>query len=208
MLSYRTGSPLLFAKVTRDKGKYQIHYSDPVWPNCNEPMEKEIARLMHTMLSYLEESIKEKPGEWMWLHNRFKQQTPDLIKRSFRQESICMVLPEDKVLFDSLLPHLPTLRKIYRLEFFTLFVPKQYQEALAFDGEIIPYDKIDEVLVRDFRFKLVFNFHGDKRISKHFLSHSAFFAPTLADFMKEAGMTSLEKMDFSSLFERAILHAK
>jgi KDO2-lipid IV(A) lauroyltransferase len=88
ILSYRTNSPLIVATTHRQQGKYLIHYSDPIWPRLDNSLESESERLMKTALSLLEESIKKSPGEWLWQHNRWKQQTLKRVKRRFRQETL------------------------------------------------------------------------------------------------------------------------
>ncbi|MFI5334441.1 MAG: lysophospholipid acyltransferase family protein [Chlamydiales bacterium] len=40
ILSYRTGRPIFVATTRRERGKYLITYSEPIWPDENQPMEK------------------------------------------------------------------------------------------------------------------------------------------------------------------------
>lgn len=202
ILSYRTGAPIIVATTKRGKDKYYIHYSDPIYPNNEEPMEKEIDRMMRKSLKLLEESISMAPGEWLWQHNRWKQQTLDKIKRPFRYESICIVLPEEKELFDEIAPHLATFRELYPYEFITLRVPQHYNAALP-DAEIIPYSSEKDLLVKDYRFKLIFNFSKYKKVREHFLNLSAFTVADLEDLKKLAGTHK----NFSELLQKAITHA-
>jgi Kdo2-lipid IVA lauroyltransferase/acyltransferase len=197
ILSYRTGCPIIVATTKRKKCKYYIHYSHPIWPNLH--------RLMTETLSLLEKSIKEEPGQWMWQHNRWKQQTPNLVRPPYRQESICIIMPQEKLLFDLIVEHLPTLRKIYPHEFFTFIVPEEFKEAEALKKEeVILYQTLEDILISDYRFKLVFNFHGDPIIRSHFLSLSAFDVVTLKDLENAVGPTS----NLSELFKQALLYAK
>ena len=51
--------------------------------------------MMNESLTILQESIKESPGEWLWQHNRWKQQTPQILYKRFRKDCICIILPDD-----------------------------------------------------------------------------------------------------------------
>lgn len=201
ILSYRTGAPIIVATTKRKKDKYYIHYSDPIFPNSAEPMEKEVDRMMRKSLGLLEASIAQSPGEWLWQHNRWKQQTLDKIKRPFRYESICIILPEEKDLFEEIKSHLATFREIYPYEFITLRVPQNFDASLP-NAEIIPYSSEKELLVTDYRFKLIFNFSKYTQVRKHFLRLSAFTVVNLEDLKKLAGKST----SFSELLQKAICH--
>ncbi len=198
LLSYRTGAPIITATTQRVDGKYRIHYSAPIYPNQEAPQAEEIDRMMRQALAYLEEDIVNHPDQWLWQHNRWKQQTPDRLKRAFRQESIYIVLPDDPELF----AHLHTLRTIYPHEFITLMVPEQCKSAVHLEGaEILTYRTLPETLLRDYRFKLVFDFAGYKQLHRHFLNLSAFNVFTLEDLKKLAP----EAKNTSDLFTTALM---
>jgi KDO2-lipid IV(A) lauroyltransferase len=165
VLSHRTGSPI-------KEGKYTIHYSDPIWPNSDAPMDQEVDRLMKASLSLLERKISEEPGQWLWSHNRWKQQTPEKLKHRFRHETILIILPRPTRELD---PLLLAFREIYPREFLTVYVPKERLQDVQLEGaEIVPYSVEEDLFKRDFRFKLVFNFTGIKRIKPHFQKLAAF----------------------------------
>jgi KDO2-lipid IV(A) lauroyltransferase len=186
ILSHRTGSPIIVATTQRRDGKYWIHYSDPIWPDSEAPAEGEVDRLMRASLSALEEKIAQDPGQWLWSHNRWKQQTPERLKRAFRHESILIVLPEEKQELDALLPHLKTFREIYPREFITLYAPKDSAGDVSLEeGEIVPYSRKEELFKRDYRFKLVFNFSNVSSLKRHFLKLSAFQVVSLHDLRGE-----------------------
>jgi Kdo2-lipid IVA lauroyltransferase/acyltransferase len=182
LLSHRTGAPIIVATTKRVGGKYQIHYSAPIWPNKEASKDEEIDRLMKTSLKLLEDSIAENPGEWLWSHNRWKQQTPDKLKKRFRHESILILLPQEKEALSALLPHLSTFRTLYPLEFITIYAPKEsLKEVQLEDAEILPYSSESDLLKNDYRFKLVFNFTSFTKIKPHFLGLSAFTVVSLQD---------------------------
>ncbi len=206
LLSHRTGCPIIVATTKRTQGRYVIHYSDPIWPNDDAPMEQEIDRLMRQSLSLLEQGIRENPGQWLWVHNRWKLQSLDVIKRPFRHESIALFLPEDRVQFMDILSHLPTLRSIYSQESITLFAPRNFTPISSLKNvEVVPYDNHSDLLVNDYRFKLIFNFSGLAEIASHFKTQGAFTVVDAAELKKRAGLHSSN--DLSEILKKAICHA-
>ncbi len=189
ILSHRTGSPIMVATTRRRNGKYEIRYSDPIFPNSDAPMEEEIDRLMKASLAKLEKTIHEEPGQWLWSHNRWKQQTPDKLEKAFRHESILIILPQDKKELDSILPHLSTFREIYPHEFLTVYAPLKYINCVHLEeAEILPYTEQKHLFKRDYRFKLVFNFTKHKKIRPHFKKLAAFNVVSLSDLQKLSGI--------------------
>lgn len=187
LLAYKTRSPLFFAATKRVSGGYRIHYSAPIWPDWEKPMEEEVPHLMDQLLRLLEKSVKEEPGQWLWQHNRWKQQTPQILYKRFRQDCICLILPKDPNDFEEIQPHLSTFKQIYSRNFVSLFVPTIHRDKSLIDcDEIIYYDDIKETLREDFRFKLVFNFTSYKPIHRHYLKQSAFEVISLESLRKSA----------------------
>ena len=175
LLAYRTQCPVLFAGIHRTATGYKIRYSDPIWPNSDAPMDEEVNRIMGTLLSTLQDYIKERPGEWLWQHNRWKQQTPRNIYKRYRHDSLAVILPQDPDQFNALLPHLPTLKLIYPLDHLVLLVPETYRDIpLIENDETIYYANLSETLRDDLRFKLVFNFTDYAPIRRHYEKLAAF----------------------------------
>jgi len=173
LLAYKAECPIIFASTKREPFGYRIHYSDPIWPDTQRPMAEEVVRIMDHLLTLLQESIRKTPDEWLWQHNRWKQQTPRLLFKRFRQDCVCLVLPEEKSLFQELLPHLHTFKKIYPLAFLSLMIPSAFQQIPLIEAdEKIYYKNPQEMLRKDYRFKLVFNL-SSKKLTKHYKSLSA-----------------------------------
>ena len=203
LLAHRTGSPIIFASTRRSEGKYIIHYSEPIWPDKQAPAEQEIDRMMRRCLHLLEESIKQEPSQWLWSHNRWKQQTPHRIKRPFRQECLCIILPEHKIALANIQPHLQTFRDIYPLEFITCKVPQALAEHVVWDEvEIETYKHADELLNGDFRFKLVFDFTSSSKVRTHFHKLSAF---AVVDMQKLCKANPGDHL--TDILHKALLHA-
>lgn len=207
LLAYKTQCPLIFAATRRVKGGYRIHYSDPIWPDITQPAEQEVVRMMNELLTLLQESIKKSPGEWLWQHNRWKQQTPKILYKRFRQDCICVILPDDPIFFETLQTHLPTLKKIYPLAFLSLLAPEKYRGLPLIEAdETIYYRSPKETLLQDYRFKLVFNFTEDQNIHRHYQKLSAFEvlnAKTLKELAKPHLAESM-KDNWSEIFKRAL----
>jgi len=178
LLAYKTNTPILVATTKRIRGKYHIHYSEPIFPKTDQLKEKEVQRLMSETLQIFQESIKENPEEWLWCHNRWKQQTLDEIKRPYRQDSVACILPEDVALIEKL----PLLRKLYPREHIALFVPKSLQSKISLNAEIYPYTNLEEVFQEDLRFKLIVNFTKNFAIESHYKKLSALHTLHLNSF--------------------------
>jgi len=206
ILSHRTGSPIIVATTRRANGRYIIHYSDPIWPDRDAPMEQETDRMMRQCLSVLEESIRQIPEQWLWVHNRWKLQPLNVIKRPFRHESIAIFFPQDRVSFIDLLSHLPTFRSIYPQESFTLFVPSQLCDLVAVKNmEVVPYDNFSDLLVTDYRFKLIFNFSECSEIKPHFKKQAAFTIVDLNELKSRS--QGLCSNNLSDILKKAVCHA-
>lgn len=174
LFAYKTNSPIVVMSITRVATKYEITYSDPIFPNTQAPLEREIPRLMHLTLSLFEKSILKNPDQWLWLHNRWKQETPAHLYYRFCMDTLLVILPrgEDFVKYDRLIP---LIEEIYPKAFLSLLIPSECDIAnYSSRWEVHKYANEKEMLLEDYRFKLVFNFSSFYRIKKHFLQYSAF----------------------------------
>ncbi len=157
LLSSRTGCPVMIATTKREYGRYTIHYSDPILPT-EDPHTQ-----MRQVLAVFEASIKERPHEWLWIHNRWKQQQPGKIYKKFRHDAIAFIFPDNATAEASI----AQLRSLYPLEQITAFVPS------AFDSRDIEVKTYDELFATDYRFKLLVDFTQNLEAQKHFSKLSA-----------------------------------
>lgn len=203
MLAYKMECPIIVATTRRIQGRYSIHYSDPIYPMPKEPIDQEVKRLMMDALRILEESIQERPGEWLWQHNRWKQQTLDRLKKPFRHDALAVILPDEKELFENLLGHLSTFREIYPTEFIEFFIPEIFAYKVKLpDVELQIYETVDDLMVEDFRPKLIFNFSKYKKANSHFRFLSALSIVNLHDLQHMSGV----KDNLSEMLKKACLH--
>lgn len=202
LLAYKTNSPIIFSKTTRIKSGFSVHHSEPIWPNLNEPVENEVVRMMDQLMILLQESIKKSPGEWFWQHNRWKQQTMRNIYKRYRQDCICLILPEN---LEPLLPHLHKLKEIYDGAFFTLLVPEKHRDKkLIAADEVIYYKQVEETLLKDYRFKLIFNFSGHVAPHDHYMNLSAFYVLDEKKLEELAKEHIKPEHNLSQIIERAL----
>lgn len=207
LLSYKTNCPIIVATTKREEGKYFINYSDPIWPNQEKSIESEVQRLMNESLDLLQKSIKERPHEWLWQHNRWKQQTPKAIYKRFRHDCICIILPKEAFEFELIQKHLPILKAIYNRDFIFILCPKKYKDTPLIEcDEVIYYQNYEDTLLNDYRFKLIYNFTSYKKINSHFLKLSAFEVFTINKLKKLASKKLNNALldDLSKVFEIAI----
>lgn len=175
LLAYKTGVPLVVGSTKRVHGRYVVSGSDPIWPNLNLPIKDEIPRMMDVAMHQLESSIKERPEQWMWVHDRWKQQGIDHVKRKYRYGFILVVLPPN---IEPFLPTISLLKLIYPRSFLTFFVPKGAALPTT-DAEMWTYEKKSDLFVRDWRFQLVLDLYGIEKLRSHFLKLGAFKVLTL-----------------------------
>jgi KDO2-lipid IV(A) lauroyltransferase len=203
LLAYKTNCPIIFAATRRVRGGYRIRYSDPIWPDLTQPAETEVIAMMNRVLTLLQESIQLSPGEWLWQHNRWKQQNTHNLYKRFRQDCICLILPDQGL--EELLPHLPTLKLIYPLVFLFLLVPAKYRgQPLIEADEVIYYTDPKQMLRDDFRFKLIFNFTDNKDVDAHYEKLSAFEVLDIPKLKELAAQHSQPHHNLSDIFKRAL----
>jgi KDO2-lipid IV(A) lauroyltransferase len=181
LLAYKTGSPLVVGTTQRLSGHYYIKGSSPIWPNLNLPIKDEIPRMMDEAMRHLEKSLSKNPEQWMWIHDRWKQQGIDHVKRKYRYGFVLITLPKNTLPF---LEIIPLLRRIYPKSFLTFYVPKGCKIPLK-ECSVKEYEKEDDLFVRDWRFQLVIDFYNSKNLRTHFLKLGAFRALSLDDMPKK-----------------------
>lgn len=170
LLAYRTNSPIVVGKTRRVGNKYIVEASPPIWPDLTKPRQEEVVRLMDCAMGYLEQSIQETPGQWLWQHDRWKQQGIDHVKRKYRFGFVLIILPPDP---SDYLKLLPIFREIYPRAFLTFFVPPKTEIPLP-GCEVSTYTTEKELFVRDYRYQIVLDFYDSARLRRHYRKLGAF----------------------------------
>jgi len=77
MLSLRYKVPIIPAMFERVSGtKFAIHIDKPIDFDPTGDLHTDIAALTTKVNKVLEDGIRARPGQWLWLHNRWKDQPP------------------------------------------------------------------------------------------------------------------------------------
>jgi Kdo2-lipid IVA lauroyltransferase/acyltransferase len=65
--------PIVVVACCRTKGaKYEGFVCDPIWPGNYESEKAEIFRITREMTIHMESIIRKYPGQYLWMHNRWK----------------------------------------------------------------------------------------------------------------------------------------
>ena len=77
-LAVRTNTPLVgfFAPWSQEKGKYLLITEPPIFPECTGDEEADVRRLTIEMTRRVENQIRQFPGQWLWIHKRWKTRPP------------------------------------------------------------------------------------------------------------------------------------
>ena len=138
----------MVATIRREKGKYIIHYSDPIEPFGD------IEAQMKQVLKLFQDSIKAHPSQWLWIHNKWKQQPPGRLKKGFRYDSVALIFGDNP----EALEWIPKIRDLYPREQLTAFVPPSVN--ITAPCEVLHYTT--NPFENDYRFKLVVNFTNNR----------------------------------------------
>src|SRR6185503_12107515 len=77
-LALRTNAPLLpvFAPWSKEKKKYLLTVTPPLVPESTGDEEADIRRLTTDLALRIENQIRQHPGQWLWVHKRWKTRPP------------------------------------------------------------------------------------------------------------------------------------
>jgi KDO2-lipid IV(A) lauroyltransferase len=207
MLSYRSNRPIIVATTLRQNGKYIITYSEPIWPDTTKSMEEEIPRLMKESLAILEKSIIEHPDQWMWQHNRWKQQLPGKLPRSLRHDSLCVIFSKEQPNIQNIPAMISSLRQLYPNESITFMMPCDYKDQIVtHDEDVLYYVSEREYLLDDLRFKLVIDLTNNPKVKKHYLKRSAFTVISLRDILNNSSYSAFNTLQ--DLLKQTSTHAR
>ena len=77
-LALRTNTPLIpfFAPWSEEKGKYLLIVEPPIPAECTGDEEADVRRVTMEVTRRVENQIRQYPGQWLWIHKRWKTRPP------------------------------------------------------------------------------------------------------------------------------------
>ena len=77
-LAVRTNTPLVpvFCPWSYEKGKYLLIVDEPIQVNPTGNEEADVRRITIEMTRQIENRIRQYPGQWLWIHKRWKTRPP------------------------------------------------------------------------------------------------------------------------------------
>jgi KDO2-lipid IV(A) lauroyltransferase len=77
-LALRTNTPIIpfFAPWSEEKGKYLLIVGPPVSFERTDDEDENVRRLTVSLTQRLEDQIRRYPGQWLWIHKRWKTRPP------------------------------------------------------------------------------------------------------------------------------------
>lgn len=77
-LALRTNAPLVpvFAPWSEEKKKYLLNVTPPLEPESTGDEDADIRRLTSNLALRIENEIRKYPGQWLWVHKRWKTRPP------------------------------------------------------------------------------------------------------------------------------------
>jgi len=77
-LAVRTNTPLVpvFAPWSAEKRKYLLIVEPPIPPECTGDEETDVRQLTMKLTERIENRIRQYPGQWLWIHKRWKTRPP------------------------------------------------------------------------------------------------------------------------------------
>ena len=199
LMAYRANAPIFAVSTCRLKGgKYEFTLSDPIWPDTTKPLKSEVTRLMDEVMKQLEDAVRKTPGQWLWQHKRWKQEGYNYIIHEYKADSILIVLPEDEKVFNWILEGAWGFEQIYTRSFLTFMIPEKYQDKWNSKHETITYKNFKDILIRDYRFQLIYDLTNQPKIERHFLKLGAHKTYSLKELIRRS--SGFSQVDLSPDF--------
>jgi KDO2-lipid IV(A) lauroyltransferase len=85
VMSLRTGTPILPIYCVRmPDDSHRIVLDEPIIPVSTDDYDQEVRRIMSEINRSIESIVRQYPGQWLWLHDRWRN-VPELIAREAAQ---------------------------------------------------------------------------------------------------------------------------
>lgn len=194
LLAYRTGAPIVFASTRREGKGFVITVSAPIFPDTTQPIKEEIPRLMDESMKIMEKSVANRPSEWLWQHDKWKQQGLDHVKRAFRFAFVLIIFPKERAFWQ---PLVPLVKAIYPKAFLSFLLPKGSDPIPGAENYF--YEKEEDLFLEDYRYQVVLDFYDAKKVRSHFKKLGAFQAVNLDDLRRISKATDTQNVIIKGL---------
>lgn len=208
LLAYKTGCPIFVVTNHRySKGKYRYKLSDPIFPDKSKRLKEEVTRIMDQVMKELEDRIIASPGEWLWMHKRWKQEGYERILPAYKYDSYLIILPPSAEEFHKINEALPIFRKMLQRSFISVVAPQLYKDKINLENiDVIPYQHEKDVLIRNWSYQCVFDFSNYSKTKTFYKRLGAFKVLQINDLKKQLPKTHpyTDNMGYRELFGRAL----
>lgn len=168
LIAHKAKAPIVVISLKRVKHHCVMSLSQAIWPKEGK-LKEQAPRLMDCVYAFLEKSIAQNPGDWLWIHNRWKQVGINAIARKWRHDFILLIFPKNPIIFQKLVSSLPTLRSLYPRSFFTLMIPSCFSEhGIPLEAHKIYYQKAKDLILDDIPYQMLLNFSEENKIENHY----------------------------------------
>lgn len=78
-LHRRTGAPIVTGYIRREPGsfRHRLLVDRPIWCERTDDAEEDVRRVTQEFTSRLEGYVRDVPGQWLWLHRRWRTRPPE-----------------------------------------------------------------------------------------------------------------------------------
>jgi len=92
----KTGAPVVPAMCPLlDDGRYEVRFDEPIAPPHTGDFQRDAAAMTQRLTSFVEARVREKPGQWLWSHRRWKPLDQGRFRIGFRHvETILVEAPD------------------------------------------------------------------------------------------------------------------
>lgn len=72
LIALRSGAPVIFCRCERTKEGFTVHFGGPIEIPAEGGRDEKVLALTREFDRWMERSVREKPGQWFWIHRRWR----------------------------------------------------------------------------------------------------------------------------------------
>jgi KDO2-lipid IV(A) lauroyltransferase len=138
----KTGAPVVPVMCPRmPDGRYEARFYAPIARPATGDARLDVGELTHRMTHFVEERVREQPGQWLWMHRRWKPPEDQRCHPDFRYvETILVAALDPRATAEAIGRVCALLRETYPHARLSVLVPRGLSLMLRPDG------RLDEVI--------------------------------------------------------------